>query len=466
MAKERKAFECRECGYRSAKWLGRCTHCGAWNSFFEIKEGRSKGGGKASAGNSGESRPLSLASIAVEEGVRLPCGLIEMDRVLGGGLMRGSSVLLGGEPGIGKSTLMLQLCQAVRTGAGRGGAQGSLLYISGEESAAQIKLRARRLGVDRDIEVYCEHDSAAIRRTLEERKPGVVIVDSIQTLVNPDVGVVPGTVNQIKFCADDLITWTRQNDSALFLIAHVNKEGAIAGPKVLEHMVDTVLSFEQSRAELRIIRALKNRFGSVDELGLFRMTAAGLEQVENPASVFLTRRKEGLPGGVATAAVYEGSRVLLLEVQALTVPAKGGVSRVFSDRIDQRRVSRVAAVLEKHLGLRFSDQDIYINIAGGLKTSEVGLDLPLAMALYSARTDLSLSDDVVLAGEVSLAGEIMATPHMERRCRAAAELGFRQFVGPAQKECRSLEGYRAAPTVRDSVASLFRKRESKDRAGR
>jgi DNA repair protein RadA/Sms len=275
---------------------------------------------------------------------------------------------------------------------------------------------------------------------LREVKPQVVVVDSIQTLLSVDAGSVPGTVNQLKYGCHELIDWARETDAALFLVAHVTKEGAIAGPKVIEHMVDTVLYFEQAGSGLRIVRGVKNRHGSVDEIGLFTMEAEGLVQVPDAASFFLEQREAELPPGITAAPVYEGTRVLMVEIQALVVPAKSGFSRIYSDKIDNNRVSRIAAVLEKLLSVRFSDQDIYINVAGGIRLGEVGIELPLAMALYSARTGIPVPKQAALAGEISLAGEIRPTAHMQRRVRTAAEMGFTRFIGPRDVRAKEAAG--------------------------
>ena len=273
-----------------------------------------------------------------------------------------------------------------------------------------------------------------ILRVCEAEKPDIIITDSIQTLKSEELGSVSGTVNQIKYCCHELISWAREKQGAVFLIAHVTKEGVIAGPKIIEHMVDTVLYFDQTNTDLRILRSTKNRFGSINEIGLFKMKENGLIQVGNPGNVFMIQRKGALPAGTAAAAVHEGSRILLIEIQALTVPAKGGLSRIYSDRIDSGRVSRIAAVLEKHLSIRFSDQDLYINVAGGIRINEVGIELPMALALYSARTGLSLPDDTAAAGEISLAGEIRTIPHLQRRIKTADEMGFKRIIGPENGE--------------------------------
>ncbi len=373
----------------------------------------------------------------------------EVDRVLGGGIMRGAAVLVGGEPGIGKSTLMLQI-------AARADTTGRVLYVSGEESGEQLKARAVRLdAVNERIEVLCASALEVISASLETVRPVLVVVDSLQTIVAEEVGPVPGTVNQIKYASHELISWARTHGASLFMVAHVTKEGAISGPKVVEHMVDTVLYFDQSDSDLRILRATKNRFGPVDEIGLFTMKAGGLEEVGKPELLFMRhRRADEIPPGIIVAPVYEGSRILLVEVQALVVPAKGSISRVFSDRIDSGRVARVAAVIEKHLGIRLADQDIYVNIAGGMRVNEVGIELPVALALYSARTSLPLDSGTAAAGELTLAGEIRPIRQMEARVGAARELSVEKIVGPESPEKSEVEWLRAG-TIAAAVTAAF-----------
>ncbi|MFP3959093.1 MAG: DNA repair protein RadA [Spirochaetaceae bacterium] len=434
MARARTVYRCSSCGHEEPKWLGRCPQCGEWNTLVETAAGGPGGrkgpGGRSSSSATGKSRrPGGTAAESVEsvgasdlEEPRRPTGIGELDRVLGGGIVLGSSVLLGGEPGIGKSTLMLQAAARM--------SDRSVLYVSAEESARQLRLRARRLGLEADFDVLCDGDTEAVTRAFDERSPELVIVDSVQALRSPEAGAYPGTVNQIKYGTYEILDWIRSRESAVFLVAHVTKEGAIAGPKAIEHMVDTVLYFEHAEEHLRILRATKNRFGSTDEIGLFAMGHAGLREVTDPASVFLVDRRGTLPAGVVVAPVYEGSRVLLVEIQALTVSAKSGVSRTFSDRIDSRRISRVAAVLEKHLGVSFSDQDIYVNVAGGIRIDEVGVELPLAVALYSARTGTPVPGATTVTGEISLAGEIRPVAQLRRRLRTARDMGYERLVGP------------------------------------
>jgi DNA repair protein RadA/Sms len=385
-------------------------------------------GGGRSGGQDGVPRSFPLSSVDPQEGKRIGSGIEELDRVLGGGIMKHSAVLLGGEPGIGKSTLLLQTAAAALT-------KGRILYISGEESAGQVRMRADRLdlgGVLDRIELCCAGRLEDILPLLDAVKPVLVMADSAQALHTDEAGPAPGTVNQMKFCSYELISWVKEHDAALFLAAHVTKDGLISGPKTLEHMVDTVLYFEQGGStgtggDCRFLRAVKNRFGSVDEIGIFTMGERGLAAAD-PALLFLIRREGDLPAGIATAAVLEGSRSLLVEIQALTVPAMGSVSRVFSGSIDSARVSRVAATLEKHGGLRLSDQDLYVNVAGGIRIAEVGVELALAAALYSARTGLALPAATAIAGELSLAGEVLPVRRHAIREKTAQGLGFAFFT--------------------------------------
>ncbi|MDR0375865.1 MAG: DNA repair protein RadA [Treponema sp.] len=445
-------FKCSNCGHEEPKWLGRCPECGEWNTLIETASSDSAAG--ASRGRHAKT-PYSypLSSVDPQESVRISSGIAEFDRVLGGGIMKRATILVGGEPGIGKSTLLLQAAAAVRT-------QGRVLYISGEESAGQVRMRADRLGImDRDerggdrIEICCVSALEDIKIVLEAVRPVVIIVDSAQTLHTDMAGLTPGTVNQMKYCSWEMISWAKEHDAALFLVAHVTKDGAIAGPKTLEHMVDAVLYFEQNDGDCRFLRAAKNRFGSVDEIGIFTMGEKGLSTVEDPSLLFLVSREGELPSGVATAAVLEGSRALLVEIQALTAPAKGAVSRVFSDRVDQARVSRIAAILEKHLNLRLSDQDLYINVAGGIRITEVGVDLAIAAALYSARTDVPLPVKTAIAGELSLAGEVRPLRRLAGRVKAGKSLGFETFIGPASDEANM--DLTAVKDIKSAIRTLF-----------
>lgn len=423
-------YKCTECGYSQPRWLGRCPQCGAWNTLEEAVADPNSTAVAFGGGAAEKSRPVPLANVSAHENARLATGIAEFDRVLGGGAMKRSAVLIGGEPGIGKSTLMLQACAAIQKSAG-----GRILYVSGEESAGQIKGRADRLKLDtHGIEILCTMRLEDIKDALIALNPVFVIIDSIQTVYSVEAGIVPGTVNQLKYCANELIGWVKERDSVLVMSAHITKEGTIAGPKSLEHMVDTVVSFERNDDEVRFLRAIKNRFGSVDELGIFAMTENGLEGVGDPSTMFITKRTGAVPSGIANSCVFEGSRAFLVEIQALTVPAKASISRVYSEKIDSNRVARVAAVLEKKTRLKFSDQDLYVNVAGGVKLTESAIDAALAAALYSARTDIPLADGTVLLGELSLAGEIRPVPRLKQRIKTARDLGFNQIIAPEKED--------------------------------
>ncbi len=453
MPKREKHYVCTSCGHIEAKWLGQCPSCGEWNTLEERGVPRGGSSHKTSARGGSGSRPLH--EIDPEYRSRISTGLAELDRALGGGLLPGTSILVGGEPGIGKSTLLLQACGRI--------AGSSCLYVSAEESAAQIRRRADRVGVTSEgIRVLAATRIEEIIAELDRLTPRFVAIDSIQTIVTEQVGQIPGTPNQIKYVAHELADWARRNDSAVVLVAHVTKEGQIAGPKVVEHLVDAVLMFEQSDGELRFLRAVKNRFGAIEELGIFVMGANGLEELRDPARAFVSGNRSTQPAGVIAAPCYEGSRVLVVEIQALTVPAKGGVSRAFSDRIDNRRVNRVAAVLEKHLGIPLADQDVYINVAGGIRVQDVATDLALALALYSARSGEPVPAGLVATGELSLAGEVRPVSHRDQRLRAATDLGFTQVVGPPSQD-RAEEGWHVVDTVRAAVGASFKNLRKQER---
>jgi len=444
--KKKTSFVCQSCGYTASTWLGRCPECGEWNSLEEIIIDRNNitpaGRGKEAVE---KQKPVILSTIQAQENTRLSTGIGEFDRVLGGGATKRSAILLGGEPGIGKSTLLLQTAASVACNGTK------VLYISGEESAAQIKERSDRLGLNcNGINILCTSRLEDSLDALDSLTPGFVIIDSIQTIYSAEAGIIPGTVNQLKYCANEFISWVKERESVLIMTAHVTKEGTIAGPKSLEHMVDTVISFERNADDIRFLHAQKNRFGSVDEIGIFNMTEKGLEPVINPASLFLTKRKENQPAGVACTPVFEGSRVFLVEIQALTVPAKASISRIYSEKIDSGRVARVAAVIEKRCGLCFSDQDIYVNVAGGIKLSESSIDAALAAALYSARTDIAVKNGTAVFGELSLAGEIRPVTKTKQRIKAAEGLGFTQILSPADDNSTGISD------IKTLIKTIFR----------
>ncbi len=442
-------FKCSNCSHTQPRWLGRCPECGEWNSFVE--EAIDSNATMQTFGGVGSSavkqKPIPLSKVDPLEGKRFLTGIGEFDRVLGGGAMKPSSILLGGEPGIGKSTLMLQAAEAMS------GKTGRVLYVSGEESAAQIRVRADRLELNcENIEILCTSRLDDIEDALTALKPVCVFIDSIQTVYTAEAGTIPGSINQLKYCSATLSTWAKENDSVLFMSAHVTKDGQIAGPKVLEHLVDAVISFEQNNDRIRFLRALKNRFGSVDELGIFTMTEKGLIPVDDPSNLFIVRREGELPAGVVVVPVFEGSRVFLVEIQALTVPAKSSVTRVYSDKVDSARVSRVAAVLEKRTGIVFSDQDLYINVAGGVRLTESAIDAGLCAALYSARTDISLPAKTAITGELSLAGEIRPVNRLKQRIKSSKTMGFEQFYSPEKEE-----GAVEVTTIKDLLKHIIKR---------
>ncbi len=422
------AHRCSKCGYTQARWLGRCPECGEWNTFEEVTINQDYSTAERSIAEKfvKEAHSVPLDAIEANDAVRLSTGIAEFDRVLGGGAVKRSAILIGGEPGIGKSTLLLQAASASSSGSVK-----KVLYVSGEESGGQIRSRADRLNLPlKNIELLCTCRLEDVERVLNKVNPVFVIIDSIQTMYSADAGAVPGTINQLKLCAHELVSWVKERDSVLFLTAHVTKDGNIAGPKVLEHLVDTVISFERTEDDVRFLRALKNRFGSVDELGIFSMDESGLRAIDDPSSLFITNRTGPLPAGSAAVPVCEGSRVFMVEIQALTVPAKGAVTRVFSDKIDSARVSRIAAVLEKRIGLQFSDQDIYVNVAGGIRLKEPAADLAIALALYSARANIPAQKEGAYIGELSLAGEIRSVKKLKQRIKTAQSMGFTKVVSP------------------------------------
>lgn len=423
--KKNPVYVCRECGNSQPKWLGRCPECGQWNSFEE-KAASAEKAETVSGYKKISIPPQSLEEVNPMGNNRLLTGIEEFDRVLGGGAMKGSAVLIGGEPGIGKSTLLLQAADSIKE-------SGVILYVSSEESPGQIKMRSERLGISgQKIKVFSTNCLEEVETVLNSINPLCVIIDSVQTMFSSEFSSVPGSVNQLKYCTNELVSWVKERQTVLFLVAHVTKEGVIAGPKALEHLVDTVITFEKNDEDVRFLRSQKNRFGSIDELGIFSMNEKGLTPVGDPSGLFMVRRGESIPPGIAVVPVFEGSRVFLVEIQALTVTAKTGISRVFSDKIDSARVNRVAAVLEKRIGLKLSDQDIYVNVAGGIRLREPAVDLALAAALYSARADKSLHPDSAYAGELSLSGEIRPVPKIQQRIKTAAALGFTKFFCPKE----------------------------------
>ena len=415
-------FVCSECGHVEAKWTGRCPECGGWNTFAEEKV-LPKQKGKAEAVPVIDESVRRLSDIPYEKTMRISTGIDELDRVLGGGVMRPSSVLVGGEPGIGKSTIMEQMLSNLSEAA-------DVLYVSGEESPSQVRLRADRLGLRSErISVFCDTRLEALLDIIDRMRPGYIVIDSLQTLYSASVASIAGSPNQVRACCMELSLLSKRVGSAIFFIGHVTKDGNIAGPKIVEHMVDTVLYFESAESGMRLLRASKNRFGSVDEIGLFLMDEKGLRGVKDPSAAFLSSRSgEELPAGIAFTPVVEGSRIFVVEIQALVVPAKSSLQRIYSERIDSARVSRVAAILQRHAGLQLADQDIYVNVAGGMRLSEVSIELALALALYSSRQDLPIPRGIASFGELSLAGEVRPVAFHERRVRSLVSMGYKRVI--------------------------------------
>lgn len=425
MKPPRTVFACQECGAQSQKWLGRCPECGAWNSLVEERQAEPAPQAAARYASAGEGARL-YSDIAIESMARIGTGIDELDRVLGGGVVPGSLVLLGGEPGIGKSTLLLQMAARI---AKRGGA---VLYSSGEESEHQVKSRGERLGVGA-APLYLLAETC-LERVLEEitrLKPALVIVDSIQTVFSLKMQSAPGSIGQVREAAAQLLFAAKAQNIPVFLVGHVTKEGSLAGPKALEHIVDTVLYFEGERHHAhRIIRAVKNRFGAASELGVFEMTAAGLRPVANPSALFLAERPEGTPGSAVVCSV-EGTRPILVEVQALVSTSSYGYARRTAVGLDQNRLALLLAVLEKRAGLQLGGDDVYVNLAGGISVDEPAIDLGVIAAVASSVRNRPVAPRTAVFGEVGLAGEVRATAQAARRLREAARMGFTRCVLPA-----------------------------------
>jgi DNA repair protein RadA/Sms len=423
-------YRCQACGFQAGKWYGRCPDCGAFSTLAEERAGREptasgrrRGGADPAAPRAAV--PVRLTEVSVGGAERVQTGIAELDRVLGGGVVAGSLVLIGGDPGIGKSTLLLQASRALARGA------GPVLYVSGEESAAQVRLRADRLGLDApDLFILAETQLEAIEAQVAVLRPRVLVVDSIQTVYLGELESAPGSVSQVRECGGRLMMLAKGRGVACFLVGHVTKEGALAGPRVLEHLVDTVLYFEGERhATYRVLRAVKNRFGSTNEIGVFEMTDRGLTEVANPSAMFLAERPRGAPGSVIVAAL-EGTRPLLLELQALVTPAHFGTPRRTVLGADYNRVCLLLAVLEKRAGLPLQNQDVFVNVAGGARCQEPAADLAIAVASASSYAERPVAPDVVLVGEVGLTGEVRAVSGLEPRLREAAALGFTAAVVP------------------------------------
>ena len=421
MAKSKTVFVCSECGYESSKWLGKCPSCGAWNSFYEEQEITTSSKSKTKS----DTKPQALNTFEGKDAIRTDTGFEEINRTLGGGLVKGSLILLGGEPGIGKSTLVLQLCNNMAK-------DGKILYVSGEESAEQVKLRADRLDIDNDnIMFYGETDINAIEENILNMKPLLVVVDSIQTMFAPEISSAPGTVSQVREITARLMRCCKQNGITTIIIGHVTKDGNIAGPRVLEHMVDTVLYLEGERYfSYRILRAAKNRFGSTNEVGMFEMASEGMLEVKDPSDVLLSSESsEKFPGACITATI-EGTRALLIELQALTTTSVYGMPKRAATGIDFNRLTMLIAVLEKRGHLSLGSQDVYLNVASGMKIGEPAADLAIALVVASCYKDIYIPKDTAVVGELGLTGEVRSVNLIDKRLNEMERLGIKKAIIP------------------------------------
>lgn len=444
--KAKTTYICTECGYQTSKWLGKCPGCNGWNTLQETLMERKE---TLKTRTSYARKPSKIGEISTDSEMRISTGLSELDRVLGGGLVKGSLILVGGDPGIGKSTLLLQLCRNLGQ---------KVLYISGEESERQIKIRAERLGVNSgEIYIVSETDVEAVIENIQSIKPDVVIIDSIQTMNLEQIASAAGSVPQVREATNAFMRIAKNENIAMFIVGHVTKDGAIAGPRVLEHMVDCVLYFEGDRQmSFRILRAVKNRFGSTNEIGVFEMRNEGLVEVENPSAMLLEGRNIQCSGS-SIVCTMEGSRGVLAEVQALVTPTGFGNPRRMSSGIDLSRLILMIAVLEKRAGLNLSNSDIYINVAGGLRIDETAVDLGVCMAIVSGQKDIVIPHDMIFIGEVGLGGELRAAARLEKRLFEASKLGFSSAIVPKQslKGVQVPEGFRAIGAVSVSQAVYF-----------
>jgi DNA repair protein RadA/Sms len=458
MAKSKTLHSCTECGAQSNKWAGQCGDCGAWNTLIEtiaVVDASGKGNRFAGyAGVAGSSVQL-LTDVEPGQDSRYRIGIEELDRVLGGGLVAGSVILIGGDPGIGKSTLLLQALAEVSKNL-------STLYVTGEESPEQIAMRAQRLGVDaRNLMLFAETSIETILETARKEVPGVMVIDSIQTVYTTVLQSAPGSVAQVRESASQLVRFAKQTGAILFLVGHVTKEGTLAGPRVLEHMVDTVLYFEGDAGErYRMVRAIKNRYGAVNELGVFAMTDKGLKEVRNPSSIFLSRHEAPVAGSIVMVTM-EGTRPLLVEVQALVDDSQLSNPRRVTLGLEQNRLAMLLAVQHRHGGIHMSDQDVFVNVVGGVRVSETAADLPVLLAVLSSFRDKPLPTDLIVFGEVGLAGEIRPIPNGQERLREAAKLGFKQAIVPAANAPKGgIDGLKVYPVMRfgeaiDVVSNLI-----------
>jgi len=454
MAKSHTTYVCQSCGYESPKWMGRCPDCDEWASLVEetVEVSKPSSGRAAAAGQF--AAPTPITELAASGAARTSSGISEFDRVLGGGVVDGSLVLIGGDPGIGKSTILIQVANHLSNTSGK------VLYISGEESAEQIKLRSNRIGIAApNLLLASETNIQAVEHYVSEVSPKYVVIDSIQTMYDPELSSAPGTVSQVRSCTAALARAAKTAGIPVFIVGHVTKEGAIAGPRVLEHMVDTVLYFEGERHQsYRVLRAVKNRFGSTDELGIFEMRESGLEEVANPSEVLLAERPQHGAGSVVTSTM-EGSRPILVEVQALVAPSYFTSPRRTASGVDYNKMLMILAVLEKRVGLSLGNKDVYVNIAGGVRIVEPAADLAIALAVASSLLDTPADSSAIALGEVGLAGEVRTVNQVEKRLKEAARLGFERAIVAGRSAAKlakdvSIEAI-AAPSVRAAIDIAF-----------
>lgn len=445
-------FFCQNCGFESAKWMGQCPGCKEWNTFVEEPKAPKSASGIARRPAAAR-EAVSLSEIKAESEERMMTGIAELDRVLGGGIVRGSLILVGGDPGIGKSTLLLQVCRNLSR------QHRKVLYISGEESLHQIKMRAQRIGTfTDDLLLLCETNLEVIESTMDRLHPDIVVIDSIQTMYREDVSSAPGSVSQVRESTSTFMQIAKGSGTSIFIVGHVTKEGVVAGPRVLEHMVDTVLYFEGDRhAAYRILRGVKNRFGSTNEIGVFEMRDKGLAEVTNPSEFMLNGRPEGASGSVVACSI-EGTRPILIEIQALVCHSNFGIPRRTAAGTDFNRVNLLMAVLEKRLGLHLSACDAYVNLAGGIKMNEPAVDLGIVMAIVSSLKDRPVNDKTIVFGEVGLSGEVRAVNMAEQRVLEARKLGFETVILPAvsMEPLKNITGIQmvGVKTVRDAMGTL------------
>ena len=449
MAKTKTVFVCNSCGYESAKWLGKCPACNEWNSFYEEKITKTS---EKTNNKIQPKPPMLLKDVIGSESTRISTGFAELDRVLGGGLVVGSLLLLGGEPGIGKSTLILQICQNVKT-------EGKVLYVSGEESAEQIKLRADRLNVKKDNLYFLgETNIENIEENILNMSPEIVIIDSIQTMYSEEITSAAGSVSQVREITARIMKMCKTNGITTIIIGHVTKDGNIAGPRVLEHMVDAVLYLEGERYfSYRILRGVKNRFGSTNEIGMFEMVNEGLKEIDNPSSILISEREDN-PAGSVIVASMEGTRPLLVELQALTSQTIFGMPRRTSIGIDYNRLTVLAAVLEKKAGAMLSNQDIYLNVVSGIKINEPAIDLGIVLCVYSSLKNIPIPKDVIAIGEVGLTGEVRSVNMIEKRIKEAEKLGFKTCIIPESNKKLLKESFKldiiGVKDIKDAMSNV------------